>query len=91
LFLAHAHTQKKSPHKTTIHRTANQKNTPKKQTTKHTPKTNTQQQKTNKQGHEPAVLAELTHDVPLPRQVVIEMHLRPVNESQPTILAKSTC
>jgi hypothetical protein len=27
------------------------------------------------EGHEPAVLAELRYDVPLPRQVVIEFHL----------------
>jgi hypothetical protein len=27
------------------------------------------------EGHEPGVLAELRHDTPLPRQVVIELHM----------------
>jgi len=29
------------------------------------------------EGHEPGVLAELRHDTPLPRQIVIEIHMRP--------------
>jgi hypothetical protein len=31
------------------------------------------------EGHEPAVLAELRHDTPLPRQIVIEIHVRPAD------------
>eukprot|EP00878_Enallax_costatus_P019727 GHUV01020820.1.p1 GENE.GHUV01020820.1~~GHUV01020820.1.p1 ORF type:complete len:260 (+),score=54.85 GHUV01020820.1:230-1009(+) len=37
------------------------------------------------EGHEPSVLAELRHDMPLPRQVVIEIHMHPVEG--PTALA----
>lgn len=38
------------------------------------------------EGHEAAVLAELRHDIPLPRQVVIEIHMRP-QQGVPTALA----
>jgi hypothetical protein len=30
------------------------------------------------EGHEPGVIAELRHNLPLPRQIVMEIHMRPV-------------
>lgn len=33
------------------------------------------------EGHEPGVIAELKHNTPLPRQVVIEIHMRPSGQT----------